>query len=108
MQKHQGSARFRADGLEVDDYFTFPNAISPDPDSVPAKVSFDVRWQGGGDEQSIDDSTFGFRGVFVTGPATISFKARAEHSDVEYRSDNDDQTNVGDPGVGREQNGVFY
>ena len=94
----------------VPDFGNFFNAISPmpDPPPVPSKVSFEVRWEGGGDVQEIEDATFGFRGEYVTGDASISFRCQNEHSDVEYRSDPEEQSNVGSPGVGTEQNGVYF
>lgn len=111
IDEHKGKARFRVNEMKIPDFGNFFNSLSdnPDPPPVPSKVSFDVRWAGGGDATPVDDSTFGFRGQFIAGPATITFKARAEHSDVEYRSDKDDQTTPNGPaGVGSEQNGVFY
>ena len=53
VHEDDGKARFRADTMKIDDYHDFGNAVSPDPETVPSKVSFDVRWQGGGDETPI-------------------------------------------------------
>ena len=47
-------------------------------------------------------------GDFRTGDATISFRAHNIGSNVEYRSDPDDQSTAGPPGVGREQNGSYF
>jgi hypothetical protein len=71
-------------------------------------VSYDVRWAGGDARQTIRDATFGFVGDFVSGPATITFEAKDDHGGVIYRSDPDGQSNVGQPGVGIERNGVFF
>jgi len=54
------------------------------------------------------DTTFGFVGEYVPGPATISFEAKDDHGDVVYRSVAAGQTNVGQPAVGTERNGVFF
>jgi hypothetical protein len=67
-----------------------------------------VRWQGGGDRTTIRDADYGYRGEFVTGPATIRFAARNDGTDIVFRSDPDGQSTVGPPGVGRERNGVFF
>jgi hypothetical protein len=56
----------------------------------------------------VADATFGFAGHYVSGPATISFTATNDGSSVVYTSDAAGQTNPGPPGVGTEQNGVFF
>jgi hypothetical protein len=111
----EGKARFRMDDLRVPDYGNFLNAVSsvppgPDPASTPSRVSFDVKWDGKGDTVPVRDDTFGFSGEFVTGGATIMFRARNEHSEVEFRADKDGQATVGfgPAGVGSEVNGVFF
>ena len=80
----------------------------PAPPSTPSVVSFEVLWHGGGDTSSIRDTTYGFEGQFTTGDATIRFRARNLGSNVEYYSDPNGQLAAGPPGVGREQNGVFF
>src|ERR1700751_1687815 len=72
-----------------------------------AHVSFDVRWDGLGDRQSISDPAFGFSGSYVTGNATIGFSATDDTTDITYTSNPGRQTSVGDPGVGHERNEVF-
>ena len=108
MNAHRGRARYRMDNFKIPDYHDFGNAVSPNPATTPARVSFEVSWLGGGERTTLDDPVYGFKGDFVTGEATISFRARNDHSDLEFRSDPDGQTTVGPPGVGRERNGVFY
>ena len=113
LQQEKGSARFRTVDLPVGDYGDFGNAVSslppdPSPSSIPSLVSFDVVWQGGGDSGSFHDTDFGFMGDFRSGDATISFRAYNIGSNVEYRSDPDGQSTAGPPGVGREQNGVYF
>jgi hypothetical protein len=111
--QHRGSARLRAVDLRVGDFGDFSNAVSsqppgPPPHSTPSRVSFEVLWHGGGEASTIRDPDYGFQGQFVTGAATISFRAQNENSHTEFRSDPDDQSTAGPPGVGREQNGVFF
>ncbi len=102
-----GAARLHLEDVAVPDYFNFFNAISEDPDTAPARVSFDVRWHGGGDHQKIWDDVFGFTGNFVAGPATIAFSASDDGSGVTYRSDAANQ-DTRSAGVGHERNGVFF
>ena len=83
------------------------NAISDQPATRPAHVSFDVRWDGSGDRQAITDQAFGFTGNYVTGNATISFTATDDITGITYSSDPGGQSTVGEPGVGHERNGVF-
>ena len=73
-----GRARFRTRHLAVADYHDFFNAVGLNPTpipSVPSHVSFDVRWDGGGNSTKVHDSTFGFEGRFVDGPVSIEFTA---------------------------------
>jgi hypothetical protein len=91
------------------------NAITPGAISIPSHVSFDVRWPGGDDRQTIRDETFGFTGHYVTSATTISFTASDDGSGVMYTSDPAGQYNptpaqggAGSPAVGHERNGVFF
>ena len=67
-----------------------------------------MRWAGHGESVALHDPTFGFTGNYVKGPATISFTASNDDSDVVYTSDPLGQSNPGEPAVGIEQNGVFF
>lgn len=95
------------DGLAVPDYHDFFTAISPDASPIPSHVSFDVRWQGGGQRQKVRDTTFDFGGDFVSGDATISFAVSNDGSGVTYTSEPAGQTTVS-AGAGHERNGVFF
>lgn len=105
-----GGARFRASNLAVPDYHDFFNAVGLNPipiPVVPSHVSFDVRWDGGGNSTTLHDSTFGFEGRFVDGPVSIEFTTGQDGSGVTYRSDPANQIVVSG-GVGHERNGVFF
>jgi hypothetical protein len=104
-----GTARLHAQSVAVDDYHDGNNAIAehPDPAPIPAHVSFDVRWLGGGDRMKVRDADFGFVGQYVAGDATISFSCKNDAETVVYTSLEDDQTTVS-AGVGHERNGVFF
>jgi hypothetical protein len=104
-----GQARLRGQSVKVTDFHDFFNAVlGGGPTPLPSRVSYDVRWFGGGGRQAIDDQTFDFAGVYVPGPASITFEAMDDHGRVVYRSDPAGQTNVGQPAVGTERNGVFH
>jgi hypothetical protein len=105
-----GEARLRVQALKIPDYHDLLNSLGlvPGPPPVPSRVSFEVRWAGHGAPVDLHDTTFGFMGHYVTGPATISFTASNNSSSVVYRSDATGQSNPGPPGVGTEQNGVFF
>jgi hypothetical protein len=104
-----GQARFQGQSVKVTDFHDFFNAVlGGGPTPVPSRVSYDVRWSGGGRRQAIRDSTFGFVGEYVPGTASITFEAMDEHGTVIYRSGAAGQSNVGQPAVGTERNGVFF
>jgi hypothetical protein len=104
-----GQARLRGQSVKVTDFHDFFNAVGGGgPTPVPARVSYDVRWSGGGGSQVLRDATFGFVGEYVSGPASITFEAMDDHGTVIYRSDAAAQSNVGQPAVGTERNGVFF
>jgi hypothetical protein len=111
-----GEARLHGESVKVDDYHDFFSAIGfGDATPVPARVSYDVLWQGGGSSQTIRDETYGFVGDFVPGPAAITFEAQDVHGETIFRSDAAGQYNpgpeeggAGSPPVGTERNGVFF
>lgn len=103
-----GTARFHAENLPVPDYHDIINAIFGGSPPVAGHVSFDVRWAGGGGRQPERDTTYGFVGKYVSGPATISFAVRDDDVDVVFTSDAGGQTNGLPPEVGHERNGVFF
>ena len=102
-----GVAQYHLRGFAIPDFGDFGNAVSPSPTSVPAHVTFDVIWAGGGGRSKVRDSTFDFTGHYVTGPATISFSVSDDGGPV-ITSDAAGQSNPGPPGVGKERNGVFF
>ena len=105
-----GEVRLRVQAPKIEDYHDILNSIGlvQGAAPVPSRVSFDVRWAGHGDAMDVHGPTFGFIGHYVTGPATISFTASNDNSNVVDTSGPTGQTNAGRPGVGTEQNGVFF
>jgi hypothetical protein len=104
----RGTARFHAENLPVPDYHDLINAIFGGSPPVPGHVSFDVRWAGGRGRQHERDTTYGFVGQYMTGPATISFSVMDDGGNIAFTSDADGQTNGLPPEVGHERNGVFF
>lgn len=97
------------ENIAVPDFHDFFNAISPTPDPAPvaSHVSFDVRWQGGGERQRIRDAVYDFAGDYVSGDIRISFTVSNDGSGVTYTSVGDGQLTVSG-GVGHERNGIFF
>jgi hypothetical protein len=109
-----GKARLRVEALKVGDYHDFFSAVSGGT-PLPSRVSFDVEWAGGGAPVQLRDETFTFEGVYVPGPATISFVASDDGSGITYSSVAEGQYNptleqfgAGDPAVGSERNGRYF
>ena len=110
MDPVTGEARLRVQALKIPDFHDLLSSLGlvPGPPPVPSRVSFEVRWAGHGTPVDLHDTTSGFSGHYVAGPATISFTASNNNSSVVYHSDATGQSNVGTPAVGTEQNGVFF
>jgi hypothetical protein len=106
LDSASGKARFHMENVSMPDFHDFFSAIQPSPPSVPGTVSFDVAWTGGGDHSRIRDVTFDYAGEFISGAATIDFRASVGGST--FASDPQGQVTAGPPGVGRERNGVFF
>jgi hypothetical protein len=103
-----GNARFHMENVPIPDFGNFPNAISPKPDPppIPSHVTFDVRWEGGGDRLNVRDAAFDFAGEFVGSDATISFSV-ANDGGPTYTSVGAGQKTVGSA-VGHERNGAYF
>jgi hypothetical protein len=73
-----GQARMRARNLDVSDFFTIPNALFriQNPASVPATVSFDIRWLGPATAPSAVTSPPGSSGQLVMSPVTMRWSAQ--------------------------------
>jgi hypothetical protein len=104
-----GRASFHMANVAVPDFHDFFNAVSPSPDPAPvaSHVSFDVRWQGQGQRQTIRDTIFDFAGEYVSGDAGITFSVSNNGTGITYTSVADGQRTVS-AGVGHERNGVFF
>jgi hypothetical protein len=110
-----GAATLRGQSVKVGDYHDIVNAVTGGTPPLPSRVDYVVTWHGGGDVVPVTDGGFGFRGTYVTGPATIVFTAENDHGEVVYTSQAAGQYNptteqfgAGSPAVGTESNGVFF
>jgi hypothetical protein len=101
----EGRASFRAHDMAMPDYGDFANSLFPGT-SVPARVSFDVRWHDVLERTTVRNAHEGFSGHFAVTKATMSWSSR-QHG-FEFSSDPAD-TSVSEYAIiGQERNGVFF
>jgi hypothetical protein len=104
-----GLGRVAARDLAMPDYFNIPNALFRfmDPTSVPATVSYDLRWKGPVTERRrISDATAGFRGEFFGTAATMWWSART--ATFAFTSDAASTSHSVAALLGTERNGRFF
>jgi hypothetical protein len=101
-----GDGRFHATDVDVEDYHDVINALKDGP-SVPASVSFDIRWTGGGGHVKVRDETNDFGGRYVEGKATIEWSGENEKGEV-FQSDPANTSITHFAEVGQERNGTFF
>jgi hypothetical protein len=102
-----GQARMRAKKLHVRDFFTIPNALFrlQRPASVPATVSFDIRWLGPATGPSAVTSPPGSSGQLVMSPATMRWSAQNALG-FSFKSNPSGTTSFFGQ-LGRVRNGIF-
>jgi hypothetical protein len=101
----QGQAALHVTDLEVGDFGNLLHALRGDP-SVPATVSFDVRWRDVIQPLQLHDEDNQFEGDFLQTQAFIEWSARQEG--FEFLSDPVETSETVFAMFGREQNGVFF
>jgi hypothetical protein len=107
VQPGSGQARMQVGNLSLRDAFTVGNALfGGGPTPIAASASFDVRWLGGGDRDSAEDSTVDFVFKSVGGDAHIDWSA-ANSAGFNFASSASGQETVF-AAVGKERNGVFF
>jgi hypothetical protein len=90
--------------LAVFDYFTLNNSLM-DGNSIPATVTYNLRWARHGTPITVDDGVhFHVKGRQTT--ATIEWSAREKG--FRFHSDPPSTTHTNFALVGEERNGVFY
>ena len=102
-----GKARMRATNLRVRDFFNIPNALLrfQKPASVPATVSFDIRWMGPLTHPSAVTSPPGSTGRVFKSPATIKWSATSAPG-FSFKSDPSGTRSVFGQ-LGHVRNGIF-
>jgi hypothetical protein len=102
-----GKARMTASGLHVRDFFNIPNALLhvKDPVSVPATVSFDIRWMGPATDPMPVTKPKGSSGQVFSSPVTMRFSA-TNGSGFSFRS-HPSPTRSFFGQLGHVRNGVF-
>lgn len=101
-----GRARFSMRDLAIPDFGDFVNAILPGAASVPATVSFDVRWHDIQSRYNESSSDFGLAGEFVVTKASIEWSSI--QSGFSFQSDPASASVTDYAIVGHERNGVFF
>jgi hypothetical protein len=101
----RGRAALRVTDLEVEDYGNLLHALRDDP-SVPATISFDIRWRDVIQPLDLHDDDNQFEGSFLQTHAFIEWSARQEG--FEFRSDPLETSETVFAMFGRERNGVFF
>jgi hypothetical protein len=101
-----GTGRFHVTDLDIEDYHDVINALSGGP-SVPATVSFDIRWSGGGDRVKVRNSDLDFGGQYVEGKATIEWSGQNANGES-FQSDPANTSITHFAEVGKERNGAFF
>ena len=101
-----GAARFHATDVDVEDYHDVINALKDGP-SVPASVSFDIRWIPGGGHVKVRDDANDFGGRYVEGKATIEWSGQNEKGES-FQSDPANTSITHFAEVGKERNGAFF
>jgi len=91
--------------LDIEDYHDLVNALQDGP-SVPAMVSYHIRWRGVKQRVKIRDTANNFAGRFIEDTATIAWSAREQGfkfvSDPARTSTNEFSV------IGHERNGIFF
>lgn len=100
-----GRASFRANDIPMPDYGDFVSSLYP-AISVPAHVTFDIRWGDIQERTNRTNTDEGFAGEFVVTKATAEWSSRQDG--FEFQSD-PAETSVSEHAiVGHERNGVFF
>jgi hypothetical protein len=100
-----GFASFSVTNLAQLDAGNLNNSLHGGP-TVPASVSFDMRWTGSGSRFDFTNSSDRFRGRFQFATVTIKWSARTRG--FKFVSDPADTTVTQAGIIGEERNGVFF
>ena len=91
--------------MDVEDYHDLVNALKEGP-SVPANVSFDIRWHSVQKRVHLRDTKNHFVGDYIQDKATIQWTA--ERKGFTFVSDPASTSFTNFAEIGHERNGVFF
>lgn len=91
--------------LETRDFHNIVNTLNRGP-SVPADVSFHMRWSGVTARVKVRDETNQFVGNYIEDTATVSWSSHQEG--FKFVSDPASTSTTLFAEIGRERNGVFF
>ena len=91
--------------VDVGDHYNIPNALNGGP-SVPADVSFHIRWSGVKQRIHLHDNQKKFDAQLIVDTATMGWSAHTK--DFKFESDPANTSTTIFAAFGRERNGVFF
>ncbi|MGQ0568117.1 MAG: hypothetical protein ACT4P5_01100 [Armatimonadota bacterium] len=100
-----GTASMRVARIPMPDQQDIVNALHNGP-SIPATVSYDVRWRGPGRRKRIRSAQHKFSAVIVENTSTIQWEAALDG--VTLKSDPASASKNVYSLIGRERNGMFF
>lgn len=100
-----GDAAMDVNNLAVQDFFSLPNFFSGGS-SIPAVVSFHLRWSGVTKRVKTRDVVNGFAGEFIENNAMIEWSAQTD--DFQFVSDPLNTSTSSFAEIGHERNGIFF
>jgi hypothetical protein len=101
----RGTAALAVEDLDTPDWFTLLNSLRGG-ETVPAEVTFDVRWGNVLRRLDLRDETVGFTGEFIETEADIEWSVSQDG--FEFESDPFGTSQSVFAVIGRERNGVFF
>jgi len=99
------TASLDVNDVDIEDYHDLVNALKDGP-SVPANVSFHLRWRGVKNRVKVRDETNHFVGNFIEDTASIRWSAREKG--FKFVSDPANTSTTVFAEIGRERNGAFF
>lgn len=99
------TAEYTLSNVHTLDFGTFQNDLEHGP-SVPAAISFNVKWSGKKKKFQLRDAATGFRGEFVNTGATI--ECSVVEAAQSFVSDAASTSSIVSAVIGEEHNGVFF
>ncbi len=104
-ESDEATASFNVTDLPEQEFFNLANALQGGS-SVPATVSFSMRWVGASPPIEFTNVAQGFTGTFTVSTVTIEWSART--AGFQFVSDPAETTVMVAGIMGEERNGVFF